>query len=199
MTIEGPRSETVMAWVKTQRFLNSLEYELMAEFFDLEGALADDELELTWRARERLLTVSVELFVLRRGLQWNTEGQRFDHTTLAVEALETVNPVLAREVWDHLLRRAPNTTESAHEEVTRTLSFIAQGFPGIPVTRRAAIQAWADGTRLLRSVAESAGMAGTDDWYLSMTDASRRLGWYDEVLGLLSGESEPAAPARPQP
>jgi hypothetical protein len=199
MTIEAPRSETVMAWVKAERFINSLDYELMAEFFDLEGALADDELELAWRARERLLTVSVELFVLRRGLQWNTEGQRFDHTTLAVEALETVNPILAREVWDHLLLHAPDTIESARAEVARTLSFVEHKLIGIPVTRRDAIHAWADGTRLLRDIAESMGMAGTDDWYLSMTETSRRLGWYDEVLGLLSSESEPTVPAGPQP
>ncbi len=196
---ETAHSDSVMAWVKRQRFTNMLEYDLMADFFDLDGALAAGQIELAWRVRQRLLTIAVELYLLRRAVDWAKEVSRSDQMTMAAEALERINPELADEVWGLLLGQAPTDPDEMRVEVERTLQFVRRRLDGVPVTREDAIRAWADGTRLLRAVAESVGLAGSDAWYLNASAPSERLSWYDEVLGLLSDKPEriPAVLVRP--
>jgi len=179
-------------WLRQARRLNGLHLEAMTQSYDLDGALSAGQPELAWRARQRILVLSAELFLQERGLRFDVLPDLAEHMSAVLEALEAVHSDHAAEVWDMVLRPAPTDATELAADIQATIDYCRDVLGVTTVGSRAAtIRAWADSVRLLREAAKDLGVAQSDQWYLrDETLAAEHLDWYDKVMAVVTAESQ---------
>jgi hypothetical protein len=176
-------------WLRHQRRMNELQLELMAERFDLDGALRAEQLELAWWAVTRIVAASARFYLYSRGINCSDGLDWTGNTRRLLDTLATIDPELAEELWQFLLRPVPLTMDGVRREVAVGIRIASDRFLTKQVDRDATVQQWADGVRLLREVAQGLKIAGADKWYLSADDSAAGLSWYDEVMAQLTARS----------
>ncbi len=179
-------------WLRQARRLNGLHLDAMTQSYDLDGALSAGQPELAWRARQRILVLSAELFLQERGLRFDELPDLAEHMSAVLEALETVHSEHAAEVWEMVLRPAPIDATELAADIQATIDYCRDVLGVATVGSRAAtIRAWADSVRLLREAAKDLGVAQSDHWYLrDEALAAEHLDWYDEVMAIVTVESQ---------
>lgn len=182
------RSESVLDWLKRQRRTNEVQLGLLAHRFDLDGALASDQMELAWRTREVILIAGIELHLRSGGLDPSFGTEHAARIQVMMRLLGKVDQSLAERAWGLLLRTMPAGRAEIEDELTKVDSFLIHTLGVRSVQSRGeAVRVWADGVRLLRDVGRSLGLAGTDKWYLhASSDPASQLSWYDEAIELAS-------------
>ena len=181
--------EPLVSWLSRQRRTNELQLEVMAQYFDLDGAIASHQPELAWRARECLVVVAAELYLRARDVSYDSWSDRTERTAALLTALTRVDPALGDKAWELVLAPLPAVDDARSDGIRRTLDFLGTHLDLPAASRKEAIRMWADGVRVLREIAQWLGLAQSDGWYLTGESAAEdQLSWYDEVIGQLEEE-----------
>jgi hypothetical protein len=181
--------EPLVGWLSRQRRTNELQLEVMAQYFDLDGAIASHQPELAWRARECLVVVAVELYLRARDVCYDNWSDRPGRTATLLAALSRIDPALGDKAWELVLAPLPATDDARSDGIRRTLDLLGAHLDLPAASRNEAIRVWADGVRVLREIARWLGLAQSDGWYLTGESAAEdQLDWYDEVISQLAEE-----------
>lgn len=181
-------SHRLAGWVRARKDANDLDLALMALQFDLEGALDAGQFGLAWISQERILQISLQLYVAQRDGETPSSANDMVAVTACVDRIEKWNAPLAERAWELLLRSPALTPDEVGRAAAEALTFISEDL-GISAvaTRTGATRAWAEGVDTLRRVAAHAGLAASGSWYIPRPDGEADLSWLDDVLSTLEG------------
>jgi hypothetical protein len=170
-------------WLRRQRQMSQMEMWIMADQFDLDGALSANQRGVAWHAQESILLSGIALFVMKSGQDASQAPDTVERACENLDSLARVNPAAAERAWSLWERAMPSASDIA-QAIDLTLAFVRSDLGILAATSRdAAIKAWAVRVRVLRAVAKPLGVANSDDWYLRSSAAHQeQLDWYDEVL-----------------
>ena len=96
--------QQLLSWLQRERRTNVVQEILWIHHYDLDGALAARQPELAWRARSALLIFGIELYLRTCGVYPPGTGEHVDTARVVLRHLALVDPRLAGEAWDLLLR-----------------------------------------------------------------------------------------------
>ncbi|MBV1849569.1 hypothetical protein [Catellatospora tritici] len=184
--------EPLLPWLQRERRTNVIQEILWIQHFDVDGAVVAGQPELAWRARAAIIVFAAELRLRRWGVYPPSSG---DHTATApsvLRHLEVLDPDLARDTWDLLLRGAPETETELASEIADTRRFLGERL-GVPegVSKVEAIRSWANGLRRLRAASKGLGIGESDGWYLlQRVGREQQTDWYEEVMSIVAAEDD---------
>ncbi|WP_194890866.1 hypothetical protein [Catenulispora pinisilvae] len=179
--------DDLMERLRTLRRTNTLQLEVMAQYFDFEGAMAAEQPELAWRAREGLLATGIELNLCAVRLAGPPLDDRAEQICALLQSLSQVSPALGATAADLLERPAPGALSAIGQDTAAVIAFVRDdlGVAGVD-SRAQAMKAWADGVRHLRDLARVLGLAQADGWYLPADRPEGHLTWYDDVMNAIA-------------
>lgn len=182
-----PVTQPLTDWLRNGRGISTLCMEMLAHWFDLEGALEAQQAELAWWTQERLLFIGIRLHIADVTGTDSAKGtDRAEADYGALDALLMLNEELGKEAWCLCSRNVPADLAELKSETQLTVDFLRHKLH-VPVgSRTDAIRQWADSAKVLREMARMLGIAGSDEWYLRDEQADDVGDWYQEVMRSLS-------------